>query len=158
MKAFLPIFLCLSFFLLTGFTSEQPSDERAAQNALPQSKDAMWTALGEARIVFDNKKEKYDATFPADVKSLVGTKVKISGFMLPLDAEDKFKHFLLSKRTPTCPFCPPGEPNEIVEVFSTEPTEWDDGLVTYEGEFKLIDNQDFGLFYQINQAKAVKAK
>lgn len=78
--------------------------------------------------------------------------------MLPLDSEEKFKHFLLSKRTPTCPFCPPGDPNEIVEVFSTEPTEWDDGLVTYEGEFKLIDNQDFGLFYQLGKATQIKAK
>ena len=76
---------------------------------------------------------------PMKVKALVGKEVTISGFILPLESTEKFKHFILSKRTPTCPFCPPGEPNEIVDVMLDKPISWDEGhrqshrhLRTYE--------------------------
>lgn len=141
----------IALFMLPGFSS-QPLDERTAQNSLPQSHDSMWALLGKADTKFDDVKGFYTAKIPPEIKQLAGTQVTISGFMLPLDADEHFKHFLLSKRTPTCPYCPPGEPDEIVEVFATTPTEWDDNLVTYTGTFKLINNGDFGLFFQLDQA------
>ena len=152
-------FLMLSVLSLSGFTSNsmQPADERALQDALPQSTDPMWTTLGKANIAFNGKTEKYDADFPEAVKSMVGKKIMITGFILPLESEEKFSHFLLSKRSPSCPYCPPGNPNEIIEVFSEKPTEWLDDMVTYEGTFELIDNQDFGLFYKLGSAKLVKS-
>jgi hypothetical protein len=94
--------LCCAFFLLTGFTS-QPADERAAQSELPQSKDSMWETLGVTKVTFNHDAGTYSAAIPASVKALDRKIIKISGFMLPLEAEEKFKHFLLSKRTPTCP-------------------------------------------------------
>ena len=151
--------LIVSAFTLTAFTAApmQPADERALQDALPQSTDPMWTTLAAAKIEFNGKTEKYDADFPEAVKSMVGKKMMITGFILPLESEEKFSHFLLSKRSPSCPYCPPGNPNEIIEVFSDKPTEWLDDMVTYEGSFELIDNQDFGLFYKLGSAKLVKS-
>lgn len=151
--------LFVSAFALSGFTASpmQPADERALQDALPQSTDPMWNTIGAANIVFNGKTEKYDADFPEAVKAMVGKKMMITGFILPLESEEKFSHFLLSKRSPSCPYCPPGNPNEIIEVFSDKPTEWEDDLVTYEGTFELIENQDFGLFYKLGSAKLVKS-
>lgn len=151
--------LIVSILALPAFTPVpmQPADERALQEALPQSTDPMWTTLGGANIAFNGKTEKYDADFPDAVKKMVGKKMRITGFILPLEAEEKFTHFLMSKRSPSCPYCPPGNPNEIIEVFSEAPTEWEDDMVTYEGTFELIDNQDFGLFYKLGSAKLVKS-
>ena len=102
--------LLIAALMLSGFTTKQeaspfgqPQSERQAQNALPKSKDPMWKILGKTQIHLDEKKGIYSATYPVEVKTLVGTQVTISGFMLPLEATEKFHHFLLSKRTPTCP-------------------------------------------------------
>lgn len=105
----------------------------------------------------DEKTGTYSATFPDDVKKLNGQTVKISGFMLPLENSEKFTHFLLSKRTPTCFFCPPGEPNEIIEVFAQKPTEWADNLVTYQGQMNLIQGKEMGIFFQLKNATSLSS-
>ena len=163
---YLLILIC--FLSLTAFKTEtgtlkgeynasvvlksQPGDERKAQDQLPKSHDGLWDVLAKTKISSDDKKGIYKATFPDEVKKLDGTMVKANGFMLPLEPTEKFKHFLLSKRTPTCPFCPPGQPNEVIEVFTDKPVAWAEELATFEGTFKLIDNGEKGLFFQVTQA------
>ncbi len=161
------LFIIFCFLSLTGFKTEtgtlkgeyntsttlksQPGDERKAQDKLPKSHDVLWDVLAKTKITTDDKKGTYTATFPDEVKKLDGT--VLNGFMLPLEPTEKFKHFLLTKRTPTCPFCPPGAPNEIVEVFTDKPVAWAEELATFEGTFKLINNGEKGLFFQVAQAK-----
>lgn len=152
----------ISLLVLPGFTVEkstdplpapmQPPDERKAQDSLPQSKDSMWSLLGKTKITVDKKKGLYKAHFPDGVKKLDGQTVKISGFMLPLESSEKFKHFLLSKRTPTCPFCPPGLPTEVIDVYAAKDVSWDDNLVTYEGKFQLTDQEEAGIFFMMTNA------
>lgn len=137
---------------ITDVLQLQPQDERNAQNSLPMAKDALWATLGKTKIKVDEEKGIYSAEFPDEVKKLNGQTVKISGFILPLESDEKFTHFLLSKRTPTCFFCPPGAPNEIIEVYSVKPIEWVEDLVTYEGKFELTDNQEMGVFYKMSDA------
>lgn len=158
------LLMALAFLALPGFTTEtttetftttftlQPQDERSAQNTLPMAKDALWATLGKTKITVDEQKGLYNATFPDEVKKLNGQTVKISGFMVPLESDEKFTHFLLSKRTPTCFFCPPGEPNELIEVFSQKPTEWLEDLATYEGKFELVDDKEKGIFFKMTHA------
>lgn len=136
--------------------SLQPDEERAAQNNLPIAKGGIWDVLAKSTITFHDATGEYSATFPEAVKKLSGQTVTVSGFMLPLESSEKFTHFLLSKRTPTCPFCPPGTPAEIVEVYADAPAEWGDELVTYEGHFELIDNKDLGVFFKLTAAKVRK--
>ena len=144
---------------LCGFTKEQgaiptqPLEERKAQDVLPKSKDPMWVVLGQTKIKSDYAKGLYTATFPDAVKALVGTQVTISGFMLPLESSERFHHFILSKRTPTCPFCPPGEPNEIVDVWTDENVLWDEDVVKVTGKFELMNNAELGLFFKLTNAK-----
>lgn len=130
----------------------QPSEERSAQDALPKAKDALWDTLYKTKVTFDEKKGLYSARFPDKVKKMNGQRVKISGFMLPLESTEKFNHFLLSRRTPTCFFCPPGAPNEIIEVYSQKPTKWVEDLVTYEGKFELMNNGEMGVFFKLTNA------
>jgi len=73
--------------------------------------------------------------------------------VLPLDGSDHTKHFLLTRRTPVCMFCPPGEPNEVVEVFSPRAIVWTDKLVTVTGPLSLINNGEKGMFFRISDAQ-----
>lgn len=143
--------LFLLFLALSAFTT-QPLDERKAQNILPISHDPLWAVLAKTRISVDPKKGFFKANIPAEVKALNGTEISMTGFMLPLESKEKFHHFLLSKRTPTCPFCPPGEPNEIVDVQTKEAVKWTDEVVTVKGTFGLMNDREMGLFFKLSKA------
>lgn len=152
-----------AFLLLSGFSKQetpagQPSEERKAQDALPQSHDDMWKTFGKCKVHLDQKNYKYSIDYTPEVKAMEGKEVTVSGFMLPLESTEKFKHFLLSKRTPTCPFCPPGEPNEIVEVFTKKPVTWDEGIVVVTGKFGFTSNPELGLFFQLKDANSMDTK
>lgn len=133
--------------------SSQPADERAAQESLPMSKDNFWTILAKAKIKLDAATGIYTAQIPDDIKKISGTEVSVSGFMLPLESTETFRHFLLSKRTPTCPFCPPGLENEIIEVIVKQPVEWAEDIVTVKGKFVLTENREMGVFFKMTDAE-----
>jgi hypothetical protein len=139
------------FLSLCAFSS-QPLDERTAQAALPMSKDPVWKTLGATVIKVDEKKGLYSAVPPASVKALSGHMMTVTGFMLPLESTEKFTHFLLSKRTPTCPFCPPGEPNEVIDVHTAKPVAYTEDAVTVKGAFTLMNDREMGLFFKLSDA------
>lgn len=161
-KTLRPALAAAAIILLCGFTVEQapegigqPADERQAQDALPQSYDDMWNVFGKCTVHLDKKNYTYSIDYTPEVKAMEHKQITISGFMLPLESEETFNHFLLSKRTPTCPFCPPGEPNEIVEVFTKEPVAWDEGIVTVTGTMRFTKNPELGLFFQLKDATSM---
>lgn len=137
---------------VTDSITLQPQDERVAQDSLPKATDKLWIILSKAKITLDENKGTYDAKLTDDIKKLDGQKISISGFIVPLETTETFTHFLISSRTPTCFFCPPGEPNEIIEVFTDKPVPWDDDLVMYEGTFGLTQNVDMGIFFKMTNA------
>ena len=132
--------------------SGQASGERATQATLPQSKAPIWAVLRRTRIGEDPVKGVFTAAFPPEVRAMDRKPVALSGFMLPLDAEVRSKHFLLSKYTPVCFFCPPGEPNEVVEVFSRAGLPITDRMVQVSGRLGLTNNGDRGLFFRVDDA------
>jgi hypothetical protein len=152
MKPLKLLFIVASFFALCAF-STQPLDERKAQDDLPKSQHPMWQTLGKTQVIVSKKEGYYSAKFPPEVKALAGKDVTINGFMLPLESTEKFRHFLLSKRTPTCPFCPPGEPNEIVDIWTVDPASYTEDLVTVKGRFELMNDREMGLFFKLKNAK-----
>ena len=145
----------LALFLLLSAFSFQPLDERKAQEALPMSQSPIWQILGKTKITADDKQGYFNAVIPAAVKALAGKEVTVSGFMMPLESKEKFTHFLLAKRTPTCPFCPPGEPNEIIEVWTGKAVSYTENVITVKGIFALMNNRDMGVFFKLKEAKIV---
>jgi hypothetical protein len=129
----------------------QAPGERNAQLRLPKSPAPLWATLRKTRIGEDTKRGIYTASFPPEVRGLQGTQVTLSGFMLPMDTARKSKHFLLSRYTPVCFFCPPGEPNEVVEVVSRSGVKLTDGMVTLSGKLTLTNNGEKGLFFRLDQ-------
>ena len=146
------IFVLCAFFILSAF-SLQPLDERKAQETLPMSSNPLWQMLRKTKITVDEKKGYFNAAIPKEVKALSGKSITISGYMMPLESKDKFKHFLIAKRTPTCPFCPPGEPNEIIEVWSKKPLAYTEESITVKGIFELMNNRDMGVFFKLKEAE-----
>ena len=154
--------LIISWLALSGFSVQestgQPLDERKAQDALPKANDPMWDILTKCKVHLDQKAYKYSIEYTPEVKAMEGKQVTVSGFVMPLESTETFSHFLLSKRTPTCFFCPPGEPNEIVEVFTKKPIKWSDGIVVVTGTFKFTKNPELGLFFQLKDADSMDTK
>ena len=136
--------------------SGQALGERAAQDGLPQAKDQLWTALRKCPVKLDEKTQLYGIGVTPEVGALNGKTVRLSGFVLPMDGLDKTKYFLLSKRTPVCLYCPPGEPNEVVAVRSKHAVDWKDDMITVSGLFALVNDGEKGIFFEMRDADTVK--
>jgi hypothetical protein len=128
----------------------QPAEERAMQDRLPKSNDALWSKFVKCKVGYNKRTGIYNIAVTNEVRAMGGQAVTASGWVLPLDGSDHTKHFLLTRRTPVCLFCPPGEPNEVAEVVTLHPIEWTNKLVTVTGLLSLIDNGEKGMFFKID--------
>lgn len=81
---------------------------------------------------------------------------RIQGFMMPLEAGEKQKHFLLTSVPLTCSFCIPGGPESMVEVFTKTPVKYTLEPVVVEGRFAVLTDDPHGLYYRITDAVSVK--
>lgn len=140
------------------YATTQPSEERVEQDSLPMSSDAFWGVLLQSKITYRTKPPYITAVIPDSIKTYQHKPINVSGFILPLDASEHTKHFLLSKRTPTCPFCPPGEPNEILEVFTDKPVKVGYDLFNVRGTFELTNDTNQGIFFTLKKAAARKVE
>lgn len=137
---------------LAGLRTQPPS-ERARQALMPVSSDPVWAILRQTPIKADLARGVFTAAPPATVRALAGKEMDVTGFMLPLDPSPMFSHFLLTRNTPVCAFCPPGEPNEVIEVSLTQFVKPTSEPVTVHGRFALQDNGQAGLFFQLDKAE-----
>ena len=130
----------------------------AQQKALAQhytNNDPIWTVLTSAVVSEDRAAGRLKAAFPPAVSRLSGEQVRVSGFMTPLEAEARVRHFILTRRSTVCPFCPPNSPSEAVEVRLALPLPVTAEEVTVVGRMALTPASDEGLFYTLADAKAV---
>ena len=130
----------------------QPPEERARQALMPKSSDPIWSILARSKVTADVAHGVYRIDNPPEVKALAGHEMTVTGFVLPLDPSPRFFHFLLTRNTPVCPFCPPGAPNEAIEVNARTLMQPTTEPVTVTGRFVLQDNGAAGLFYQLDAA------
>lgn len=133
----------------------QPPDERKAQATLPMASGPLWQTLLQSKIHYSDKEPHITASLTPDIKALESRSVTVDGFMLPIGTDEYSKHFLLSKRTPTCPFCPPGEPNEVLDVYADPAVKATDDMLTMTGTFHLVNETDQGIFFVLKNAKQV---
>lgn len=104
------------------------------------------------RFQVDRAKGLYVASFDKTMKASEGQRFTISGYILPLDAGRNFTHFVITRRNTGCPFCPPNEMGEAVEVFSRKPIAYSTEEVTFVGRLRLISSSTDGLFYRLEDA------
>jgi hypothetical protein len=73
--------------------------------------------------------------------------------MLPLAADERTRHFLISPYTPVCFFHPPAQPNEVVEVRLRRAITAGYHLVEVTGVLRLANDGEKGLFFVLEDAK-----
>jgi hypothetical protein len=113
-------------------------------------------SIGEEEVI-DQGLSLFKPIFSPAVKKLSGKKVKIKGFMFPLDMAETQKHFLLSAFPPSCPFHAPGGPKHIIDINVEEGIEFTYDPLVIEGDMELIEfDEDDGLYYRLNNARQVE--
>lgn len=112
-----------------------------------------WGLLSSVTNRVENK--KLIPVYPAAVQALNQQKVKVQGFMMPLEPGDKQSHFLLSSVPTTCTFCVPAGPEGLVEVRTKQPVRYTVEPVVVEGVMAVLNDDPYGLFYRVDDAKSV---
>jgi hypothetical protein len=115
-----------------------------------------WYSL--SRVSFVRRDGKSELAFSAGINQIDGTSVKLRGYITPLQLGTDQKHFLLSPKPPSCAFCIPAGPDEMVEVFSKTPVKYSLEPVTVSGTFAVLRNDPGGLFYRLADAAPVLAE
>lgn len=123
-----------------------PLQERA--DVLP------WSVLTAVKTKVE--KNRVLPVFPANIQALNHKSQRVQGFMMPLDPGEKQTHFLLSSVPLTCSFCLPGGPESMVEVKTKTPVKYSLEVVVVEGQFAVLKDDPYGLFYRITDAVAIK--
>jgi hypothetical protein len=112
-----------------------------------------WPLLSGVTVKADKK--KLVPSFPSEVQALDKQKVKVQGFMMPLEPGDKQRHFLLSAVPTSCSFCVPAGPEGLIEVRSKTPVRYTLEPVTVEGQMAVLSDDPYGLFYRVLDAQPV---
>lgn len=112
-----------------------------------------WEDLMSARIRYQDM--TLVADFPEAITERAGQKVKLSGFMMPLEPDLKQRRFLLTANPPSCFFHVPGGPAGAVEVFARKGIELSWDPVVLEGRFEPQEKSDVGVVYRLHNARLV---
>lgn len=121
---------------------------------LPELKGVVtWKTLGQVTPV--RQQDRFIPQFSKDVSALDKKEIKLQGFMMPLDMGEKQKRFLLTALPPSCPFCLPGGPDQLVEVLAKTPVKYGFNPVVVSGKFVVLRDDPMGLYYRLTDAVAV---
>lgn len=113
-----------------------------------------WSLLSAVSTQIENK--KLVPSFPSAVLALNQRKVKVQGFMMPLEAGEKQSHFLLSSVPTTCNFCVPAGAEGLIEVRSTVPVKYTLDPVVVEGLLAVLKDDPYGLYYRVTDAQPIR--
>jgi hypothetical protein len=97
---------------------------------------------------------KFEVVFSPEVKKLNNKQIKVAGFMMPIEQRESHKRFMLSAVPPGCPFCLPGGPNSIIEVFVKKPLKYTTDAIVLNGTMNLLKDDPSGFYYRMIEATA----
>ncbi len=144
-----------------GLTQEELNSRDNVTSPVISSDDILpWKMLAEVQMDFAHKNGQAMAApkYSDAIKLLSHKNISIRGFIFPLEQSGKQTHFLLSPYPPSCPYCLPAGPSELVEVWMDKPIEFTYDTITIKGEFEYLEKEDelkSGLFYRLNNAITV---
>lgn len=136
---------------MTAALAQQAPPHDPTTQMLPDARGAVpWSLLSAATI--KNVQGRLGPDFPPTLRPLSGKTVKLQGYLIPLEAGQTHKSFLLSAWSPTCPFCQTAGPEAMVEVRARQPVKYSIDPIVVEGRFLLLDNDTSGMFYRLLEA------
>ena len=122
---------------------------------LDHEDDLRWVILHDVQITADNAKGVYIAKFSKNMADMEGRPFTIIGYMLPIESSIHSAHFVITRRSSGCPFCPPNEPTEAIEVFATKPIDYTQAPIALRGTLHLVRSSEQGLFYRMDKAQVI---
>ncbi len=126
---------------------------RTDHSALLEGPDLVsWHKL--ARVSVTRLKDRTALRFDEGVLALDGKQVNLRGFITPLASAGNQQHFILSSKPPSCPYCLPAGPDEMVEIFCRQPVMYSYDPITLSGKFRILGDDDSGLYYRMMDAEA----
>ena len=146
--------LLMAAALGLGGLQEPPRIGPNGDGTLLRSDDRDWLVLQGARIAADVDKGEYTAQFDPALARMDGQRIRLSGYMLPVETETAGSHFVMTRRSASCPFCAPPGLTEAVEVFLSRRIRYTLDPVTVTGRLHLVRRSEAGLFYRIDDAVA----
>lgn len=138
--------------LFAGGLSEQQMPRQWLPDHI-ESTDPLWGMLQGAVVGIDEARGLMTATFNDIIQRMDGRPLSIGGFLMPLDARQRFTHFVLTRRNSSCPFCPPNEPTEAIEVMAEQAMEYAPNEFVVSGQFHVVGESSEGLFYRLSNAR-----
>lgn len=132
----------------------RPSDYDQWLGNVPRKGLTSWKLLMQTRV--EPEGEGLRAVFPPEIARLDGQKVRVAGFMLPLDPTPEQTHFLLSANPPNCFFHVPGGPSTVAEVFAPKAITGSFDPLVVEGRLVLVAQNELGIVYQLKDARLVR--
>lgn len=92
--------------------------------------------------------------FPPAVRALAGKRVRVAGWMMPLENAARQRHFVLLAYPPGCPFHFHAGPTQFIEVKADTafPVDIENALVV-EGVLELTGEDESGIFYRLTGAR-----
>ena len=122
-----------------------------AANPLPELKGVVsWKTLGEVKPV--KQKDKFVPEFAKAISALDKKEIKIQGFMMPLDMGEKQARFILAALPPSCSFCLPGGPEQMIEVQAKVPVKYGFEPILLTGKLSVLKDDPMGLYYRLTDA------
>lgn len=110
-----------------------------------------WDTLAQVKLV--RADERFVPEFQPTVLSLRGQRVRVQGFMMPLDQSPTQQHFVLSANpVANCFYCMPGGPESMIEVRTNAAVEFSYEPITLTGELELLENDPMGMYYRLKNA------
>lgn len=92
--------------------------------------------------------------FTPAVKKLNGKRIKVAGWMMPLENASSQKRFVLLGYPPGCPFHFHAAPNQFIEVIADTPFKTDEvNAHVVSGVLELTGFDESGIFYRLKAAK-----
>jgi uncharacterized protein len=127
---------------------------------LPPRKDTLsWAVLQQvqsAKTQTADKREVWLPKFTSEQKKLHKKPIKLYGFMLPTQAGETQKEFILTPYPPSCPFCMTMGPDSVVQVVCDIPAKVTFEPVVVSGNFVTLEDDPSGFYYRITDATAVE--
>jgi hypothetical protein len=120
----------------------------------PREDVVPWSVLTDIGTKVDVR--RIVPVFPPEVLGLNEKKIRIQGFMMPLEAGEMQRRFLITSVPLTCQFCTPGGPESMVEVRTAKPVKYTTSAVAVEGKFWVMEKDPQGLYYRLTDAVSVR--
>jgi uncharacterized protein len=110
-----------------------------------------WETLAQVRLVREGA--TFIPRFEAGVQRLSGQRVRVQGFMLPLDQSGAQSHFVLSANpVANCFYCMPGGPESMIEIRAARALEFSYDPITLVGTLELLRDDPMGMYYRLKDA------